>query len=83
MPESFELPVCYEEKELMLPAELQAWSISHRIIVYIDNFPLIFEPDEERNYRGVVAPEDRAKAERIDPGLLQAVADTLHKIFAG
>lgn len=82
MPEFFELPVWYKEKELMLPAELQAWSTSHRIIVTIENFPFTFEPDEERNYRAVVNLEDRGKAGKIERELLQAVAETLHDLFA-
>jgi hypothetical protein len=81
MPETFDLPVWYKEKELMLPAELQAWGTSHRIIVTIEDFPFTFEPDEERNYRAVVSMEDRAKAEKIDQELLQAVAETLHELF--
>jgi len=81
MPESFELPVWYKEKELMLPAELQAWSTSHRIIVHIEDFPFIFEPDEERNYRAVLSPDDRIKAEKIDRHLLEAIAETLHNLF--
>jgi len=81
MPESFELPVCFKEKELMLPAEMQAWSTSHRIVVTIEDFPFTFETDEERNYRAVVSLEDRAKAENIDRELLQAVAETLHDLF--
>lgn len=82
MPESFELPVWYKEKEWMLPAELQSWSTSHRIIVYIEDFLFIFEPDEERNYRAVISVENRAKAEKIDRELLQAVAETLHELFS-
>lgn len=82
MPESFELPVSYKGKELMLPAELQAWSTSHRVVVFIEDFPFVFEPDEERNYRAVVAGDDRMKAEKVDRELLQVVAETLHDLFA-
>jgi hypothetical protein len=82
MPESFDLPVWYKEKELMLPAELQAWSTAHRIIVTIEDFPFTFEPDEERSYRAVVPMEDRAKAENVDRDLLQAVSETLHDLFS-
>lgn len=52
MPESFELTVWYTAKELMLPAEMQAGSTSHRMIVYIEDFPFTFEPDE----KGITGP---------------------------
>lgn len=81
MHESFDLPVWYNGKELMLPAELQPWGYTHRITVHIENFPFIFEPDEERNYRAVVSIEDQKKAEKIDTYLLQAVADTLQDLL--
>lgn len=81
MAETFDLPVWYKEKERMFPAELHAWSTAHRIIVFIEDFPFTFEPDEERNYRAVVSLEDCAKAEKIDQELLHAVAETLHDLF--
>jgi hypothetical protein len=82
MPENFELPVWYNGKEIMLSAEFQPWGYTHRITVYIEDFPFIFEPDEEKNYRAIVSLEDRSKAEKIDPYLLQIIAKTLHDLFA-
>jgi hypothetical protein len=82
MHEIFDLPLWYNGKEIMLPAELQPFGYSHRIIVHIEDFPFTFEPDEEKNYRAVIAPEHSSKAEKIDRDLLQAVAETLHDLFA-
>lgn len=66
----------------MLPAELRPHGFSHRIVVRIEDFPFIFEPDEEKNYRAVIAVEDRSKAEKIDRDLLQIVAETLQDLFS-
>ena len=82
MHETFDLPLWYNGKEIMLPAELQPFGYSHRIIVHIEDFPFTFEPDEEKKYRAVISPEHRRKAEKIDRELLQAVAETLHDLFA-
>lgn len=82
MDESFELPVWYNGKEIMLPAELQPWGYTHRIIVHIEDIPFHFEPDEERNYRATIVNELKINAEKIDKLLLQAVAETLHDLFA-
>lgn len=82
MHETFDLPVWYNGKEIMLPAELQPWGYSHRITVYIENFPFMFEPDEEKNYRAIIIEQDRKKAEKIDQQLLQAIAETLHVLFS-
>ncbi len=82
MPENFELPLWYNGKEIMLPAEFQTWGYTHRITVYVEDFPFVFEPDEEKNYRAIIIEQDRKKAEKIDRHLLQAIAETLHDLFA-
>ena len=60
MQESFELPVIYNGKELLYPAQLQQLGYTHRIVVDVDGIEVSFEPDEERNYRGIVDPESPA-----------------------
>lgn len=82
MHETFDLPLWYNGKEIMLPAELQPFGYTHRIIVYIEDFPFTFEPDEEKNYRAIVSEQDRKKAEKVDQHLLQAISETLHDLFA-
>ena len=81
MHETFDLPVWYNGKEIMLPSELQPYGYSHRIIVYIEDFPFVFEPDEEKNYRAIVSEQDRKKAEKVDQHLLQTVSETLQDLF--
>lgn len=81
MHETFDLPVWYNGKEIMFPAELQPYGYTHRIAVHIENFPFIFEPDEEKNYRAIISIEDQKKAEKIDKLLLQTVAETLQDLF--
>lgn len=65
----------------MFPAELQPLGYTHRITVHIENFPFIFEPDEEKNYRAIISIEDQKKADKIDKQLLQTVAETLQDLF--
>lgn len=82
MHETFDLPVWYNGKEIMLPAELQPWGYTHRITVQIEDIPFHFEPDEEKNYRAVIDPALKITADKIDKKILQAVAETLHDLFA-
>jgi hypothetical protein len=58
MNESFELPVRLGDKTVLLPAELTTWRYSHRILVTWEGQVIIFEPDEERNYRALVSDGD-------------------------
>ncbi len=82
MSENFELPLWYNGKEIMLPAEFQPWGYTHRITVYVEDFPFVFEPDEEKKYRAIIIGQDRKKAERIDQHLLQAIVETLQELFS-
>lgn len=82
MPENFELPLWYNGKEIMLPAEYKPWGYTHRITVFVEDFPFVFEPDEEKNYRAIIIEQDTKKAEKIDQQLLQAIAVTLQELFS-
>lgn len=77
MNESFELPVQFRDRTIMLPAALQSWGYSHRILVTVDDQEIVFEPDEERNYRALVP--DREKAPELE--MLKAIAESIESVF--
>lgn len=77
MNESFELPVEYKKEMLLLPAKLSIWEYGHRIIINIEGQDIVFEPDEERNYRAVVSEMEKP----IDFYLLKAIAESIESIF--
>lgn len=81
MAESFDLPVWYEGKELLFPASLLQMGYTHKIKVTIQDTDLLFEPDEEKHYRAVVAEPDRASVMRLDQSLLRTICETLDELF--
>ena len=82
MSKSFDLPVWYHGQELFFPAELMQIGYTHKIKVHINETDVLFEPDEERNYRAVIQSADNAKSSTLKPDLLQAIVETLHDLFA-
>ena len=82
MPDPFELPVDFNGQELLFAAELQAVGYTHKIKVTIDQVDFFFEPDDEKNYRAIVALADQDKAQKTSRELLQAVSQTLHELFS-
>jgi hypothetical protein len=82
MSKSFELPVWYHGQELFFPAELMQIGYTHKIKIHINETDVLFEPDEERNYRAVVQSADNTKSSNLKPDLLQAIVETLHDLFA-
>jgi hypothetical protein len=74
----FELPVQYKGEELLLQCTLIVWGYTHKVQVQVNDIPVLFEPDEERNYRALVEEQYRNKT---DISLLQNIATALHKAF--
>jgi hypothetical protein len=75
MNDDFELPVTYKGKEMLLTARLKAFQYTYKIEVEIDGSVIIFEADEERNWR--VLAEEESGNKKPDPELLRAVIHSL------
>ena len=80
MNDPFTLPVVYKNETILFDAELIRVGYIHRVSVLIDGQLVLFEPDEERNYRAITTEEGLPKKE-IDRNLLQAIVETLEHHF--
>lgn len=78
MEEDFELPVHYNNKELLFPTRLLNYGYSYKLEVTIDGDPVLFEPDEERNWRAVWTEADKFSNKKITIELLEAVTASLN-----
>jgi hypothetical protein len=56
--------------------ELLTYGYSYKIVVLVNDIPVAFEPDEERNLRAIVSP---GEMDKIDKHLLQAIGEELEK----
>ncbi|MDP4262287.1 MAG: hypothetical protein Q8941_07125 [Bacteroidota bacterium] len=80
MEEEFELPVIFNNKELSFPARLLNYSYSYKLEVDVEGTKLLFEPDEERNWRAVIAGEDIKSNKKINVDLLKAIVASIENI---
>ena len=80
MEEAFELPVEYKGEQLMLKASLLVTGYTHKFMVEVDGQTIIFEPDEERNYRGVIAYDDINDNRNTDKELIRVIAAAIKEI---
>lgn len=80
MDEPFEILVTYQNKELSFTAMLLKYGYTYKIQVMVKGQEVLFEPDEERNYRAVLNLSDRKEPGNIDAGLLQAIAEAIESI---
>jgi hypothetical protein len=78
MDEEFELPVTYKGEELLFPAQLLQTGYTHRFKVDIYGQEVVFEPDEEKNYRAIIDPEKLDKHVSLE--LLKAIVESIEFI---
>ena len=80
MAELFTLVVGYKGKEYHLDSELRVYGYTHKIAINIEGEEILFEPDEERNYRAVI-PDYEGSKTKIDIALIQAITKELGAAF--
>ena len=81
MEEGFELPVVFNKAALNFPARLLSYGYSYKLEVEIAGSKILFEPDEERNWRALIAYEELNKNKKISAELLKAIASSIDKIM--
>ena len=80
MEEQFELPVIFNSEKLHFPARLLSYGYSYKLEVDIEGTAVLFEPDEERNWRALIAPEEINTNKKISVDLLKAIASSIEDI---
>jgi hypothetical protein len=75
MANHIEIPVTYKGEELTFSAEVLTFGFSEKIEVDISGELILFEPDEERNYRPVLSCYQMNKQNKIDLELLKAITN--------
>lgn len=80
MEDDFMLPVAFENQELLFPARLLNYGYSSKLEVDVNDIMVLFEPDEERNWRALISFEDLQANKKLDPALLSAIARAIEDL---
>jgi hypothetical protein len=84
MDEEFEIPVVFKSQQLFFKARrLVLGSSTHKIQVDVYGTDVLYEMDEERNYRAYIDPENIEAIERADKGILQEITNALESLRLG
>jgi hypothetical protein len=81
MDEPFELPVLYNNKEMLLPAQLHQYGYSFKIEVEVNGTAIFFERDEDRNWRAMVEPSEVEMNSYLTKELLQAILTSIERVL--
>ena len=80
MEDTFDIPVTYKGKELLFTSRILILGYIHKISVDVNGTEVLYEPDEERNYRALIDPEKMEGIKMIDKELLKAIAGAIESI---
>ena len=81
MDEQFDIPVIYKGEELLFKGELLAYTYSYKIQVEVEENLVLFEPDDERNLRAIINPENFNEGKEIDVELLKCIGKAIEEIL--
>jgi len=81
MDKVFDIPVLYNNKELSFPGQLLNYGYSYKIEVNINGTKILFELDEERNWRALIPYEEGKDNKNISTVILKAIANSIDKIM--
>jgi hypothetical protein len=81
MDEPFELPVLYNNKKMLLPAQLHQYGYSFKIEVEVNGTAIFFERDEDRNWRAMVEPSEVEMNSYLTKELLQAILTSIERVL--
>ena len=80
MEDGLSIDVVVAGKEYTIETRLAAVGYTHRFYVLINGIEVMYEPDEERNYRAVLNNADHAKVNDHDMALIKAVGEQIEAI---
>lgn len=77
MDDSFIIEVVVNNVVYGFQAQLVELGYIHKVMVVINNINVIYEPDEERNYRAIITDKDIPLVRHTDIELIQAVGNAI------
>ena len=80
MAEQFDLPVEYKGEKRFFKATLNVYGYTHKFHVEVNGETIIFEPDEERNYRAVFNYNEIENSKSIDIELIKKITKAIEEV---
>ena len=77
MDDGFIIEVIVNKVVYGFEAQLVEVGYIHKVMVVINNINVIYEPDEERNYRAIITDKDIPLVRQTDIELIQAVGNAI------
>ena len=79
--EEFEIALNLKGKDLLLPVRLLNYGNSYKLEMEIGGTKVLFERDEERNWRALISYEDVQADKHLDKALLELISEELTQLL--
>ena len=80
MNDEFELPVVFDNNQYHFKTRLLQFPLTHKFQVDVDGIEVLFEPDEERNYRAWIDPSNKQALTKVNSHLLKEIAVAIESL---
>ena len=77
MDNGFTITVEFRGSECSFEGQVLPMGYTHKICVFINNLEVMYEPDEERNYRALLNEADQSKVRQADMELIALVGNDI------
>jgi hypothetical protein len=77
MDDDLEIRVTYKNQELIFLAKFIQFGYTYKFEVDVNGIPVLFEADEERNFRAIIDPAITNTNQKIDKELIGLIMETL------
>ena len=84
MPDQFKIGINYKNEDKEFPVTIVRLSYSYQLHVNVNEESLVFEPDENREFRWIkMSRQKEDKIKKLNAELIQFIIETLNKIYTG
>lgn len=83
MENTFIIEIRHNDAPLIFDARLDTIGFVHKIHINVSGIDVTFEPDEERNYRAMVAPAQIGSLKESDKHIIAAIGAELDNLSPG
>jgi hypothetical protein len=81
--DEFEIPITYKGLDREFSAKVLHLGYTYKIQVEVGDVVMLFEPDESRKFRAVLANLEDDIAKPVDKELIEIIAQTLDSLLGG
>jgi len=81
--DEFEIPITHKGVDTQYFAKVLQLGYTYKIQVDVDGILILFEPDESRQFRAVLADFEADIAKPVDKELIETIAQTLNSLLGG